>query len=74
MLDSLLYLTTTGDAARQAGEWRYTFARQGTPLATSDVLVAATARAHQATIVTGNGAHYPMPDVSLVPLPRRGGR
>ena len=42
------YLPTSPAAARQAGEWRYEFARAGVRLATSDVLVAATAHVHGA--------------------------
>jgi predicted nucleic acid-binding protein len=56
--------------ARQAGAWRYEFARRGVTLATTDVLIAATALAHNATIVTGNIRHFPMQELSILPLPR----
>jgi hypothetical protein len=70
LLAALQLLPTSFDVARQAGEWRYTYARRGRALATTDVLIAATAHAHQATIVTGNGDDYPMPELSLLALPR----
>jgi predicted nucleic acid-binding protein len=70
LLNTLTFLPTTPTIAQQAGEWRYTFARQGTQLAASDTLVAATAYIHQATIVTANVKDYPMKEVTVLPLPR----
>lgn len=70
LLSALLYLTTSQEAAQQAGRWRYQFARAGLALASTDVLIAATALSRGATIVTGNVRHFPMLEVSLLPLPR----
>jgi predicted nucleic acid-binding protein len=70
LLDGCLFLASTAEIARQAGRWRFDYAGQGQPLSTTDVLIAATALAHRATIITGNVRHYPMPEVSLLPLPR----
>jgi predicted nucleic acid-binding protein len=70
LLASMEYLTTSARMAAQAGSWRYDFFRLGRPLATTDVLIAATAFTHGATVVTGNVRDYPMPEVSLLPLPR----
>jgi tRNA(fMet)-specific endonuclease VapC len=70
IIAGLAYLETSAEAARLAGEWRYDFARRGVVLATSDVLVAATAVSHKARLVTGNLPHYPMPELALIPLPR----
>ncbi|MCL5264177.1 MAG: PIN domain-containing protein [Chloroflexi bacterium] len=70
LLMSCSFLSTGPEDAQQAGEWRYKNARRGITLSTTDVLVAATAHAHQATIVTGNVDDYPMDEVSLFPLPR----
>ena len=39
-------------------------------LRVADALIAATAYGHQATIVTGNLRDYPMPEVTVLPLPR----
>jgi predicted nucleic acid-binding protein len=64
------FLPAAPDTARQAGEWRYRHARAGITISTTDALIAATAHAHQATIVTGNVADYPMSEISVLPLPR----
>ena len=69
-LDSLVYLDTSRAAALQAGMWRYAFAREGLVLSISDVLVAATAAAHGAVLVTGNTTHYTMQGIQLLTLPR----
>ena len=70
LLDTCQFLHTSREAAKQAGEWRYFYARQGITLSTADALVAATAHAHAATIVTGNMDDYPMKEASKLPLPR----
>lgn len=68
ILDACHFLGSSPDIARQAGQWRYAYARQGVTLSITDALVAATAHAHQATIVTGNTTDYPMEEA--LPLPR----
>jgi predicted nucleic acid-binding protein len=70
LLDGLRYLETPEPAARLAGAWRYKYQREGLRLQTPDVLVAATALTHGATLVTGNLGHYPMPELTLLPLTR----
>jgi predicted nucleic acid-binding protein len=70
LLSACTFLPATAAIARKAGRWRYDFARTGTPLATTDTLVAATAHAHAATIVTGNTKDYPMPELTVLPLER----
>jgi tRNA(fMet)-specific endonuclease VapC len=55
-------------AAKQAGKFRYDFARAGITLSTTDTLVAAVAHEHRATIVTSNVKDYPMSEVTLLPL------
>lgn len=74
LLSGLLYLTTTAEAARRAGEWRYDYARRGQQTAITDCLIAATAVDHAAVLVTGNTKDFPMPEVTLLPLPRPGRR
>lgn len=69
-LESCTYLPIRCEDARQAGRWRYDFARRGIALSTTDMLVAATALSHQATIVTGNVKDFPMEEVTVLPLPR----
>ena len=75
-LTALEFLPTSSAAARQAGEWRYIYARQGRALPTTDCLIAAVAHAHHATLVTGNIRHFPMEGIVILPLPRtrRGGQ
>jgi len=51
-----------------AGQDRYSFARRGRTLSITDMLVAATAREHQAILVTGNVKDYPMTDIDIFPL------
>jgi len=70
LLSACTFLPTSPAIAQQAGQWRYDFARRGITLATTDTLVAATAAANGATIVTSNVKDYPMPDLPVVPLPR----
>ena len=70
LLTSLVYLPCSPEAARQAGLWRREFRRRGQQLATTDCLIAAIAHAHGATLVTGNTRHFPMPEISVLPLPR----
>jgi predicted nucleic acid-binding protein len=60
------YLPASEAIARQAGAWRYAYARRGFQLSTTDTLVAATAAAYGATVITANVRDYPMPEVSLL--------
>jgi predicted nucleic acid-binding protein len=71
LLSTLTFLPTSPAIAQQAGQWRYDFARQGITLSTTDMLIAATAAAYGATILTGNLRHYPIPQLALQLLPRR---
>jgi len=73
-LETCEFLPTTLTIACRAGEWRYQYARAGITLATTDTLIAAIAHGHQARVVTGNLADYPMPDVTVIALPRPGRR
>ncbi len=70
LLSACSFLSTEPEDAKLAGEWRYEYARRGITLSTTDVLVAATACGHKATLVTGNRDDYPMEEVQILPLPR----
>ncbi len=59
---------TSFEAARQAGLYRYRYARQSQVVSSSDALIAAVSVEAQATLVTGNVRHFPMPDVVVMPL------
>ena len=67
-IGSLYYWDITRDAARRAGHFRYSFARQGSALSTTDTLIAAVALERGATIITNNVKDYPMSEVRLLPL------
>src|ERR1700710_969243 len=65
LLASLIWYNTTRSIARQAGRWRYEWAKQGVTLSLTDMLIAATAHEHKLTLITENRKHFPMPEVSL---------
>jgi hypothetical protein len=70
LLAACTFLSRSAMIAQRAGAWRYDFARGGVQLSTTDTLVAATAHAHGATIVTRNTKDYPMPEITVLPLER----
>jgi len=65
---TLRWHETTPAVARQAGRWRYDYARRGVTLSLADALIAATAYEHGLKIITENGKHFPMPEVSIYEL------
>jgi tRNA(fMet)-specific endonuclease VapC len=73
-LNACAFLSPSPQIAQQAGEWRYQYRRRGITISLTDALIAATAHAHQATLITGNISHYPMREVTTVALPRPGRR
>ncbi len=66
--NSLRYWPITFEAARQAGQFRYDYARQGKILSTTDTLVAATALYYQAIVITNNVKDYPMAQIQILTL------
>lgn len=64
------YLPASPAAARQAGRWKFAYARRGTTLKITDCLIAAVAYEHDVQLVTRNVRDFPMPEVTIVPLPR----
>ena len=69
-IDELTYWDTTREVARQAGIYRYEYARGGQTILTADALIAATAAAVGATLVTDNVKHFPMPEIETMRLVR----
>ena len=67
-IDELTYWETTRDMARQAGIYRYEYARRGQTIAIPDALIAATAAAIRAVLVTDNIKDFPMSEVSTMRL------
>jgi predicted nucleic acid-binding protein len=54
--------------ARLAGTYRYEYARRGLSMSITDMLLAAHAVNMDATLVTGNLRHFPMPELNVLPL------
>jgi predicted nucleic acid-binding protein len=71
LLDSLTYWDISRTAAVRAGQDRYSFARAGVTITTTDALLAAVAREQKATLVTSNLKDFPMSDVALLSLRER---
>ena len=64
-VSALRWHQTTPTIARRAGRWRHDYAGQGVTLALADTLIAATAVEYGLTLITNNGKHFPMPELSL---------
>ena len=67
VLGRWFYYETTPAIAKEAGRYRYEFARTGTTLSAPDSLIAAVAIANNATLITNNLRHFPMPEIRLLP-------
>lgn len=65
LLDRLRFLPTDREAAHRAGRYQADWARKGRTIQTPDALVAGTARAHGAILVTHNIDDFPMRDVRV---------
>jgi tRNA(fMet)-specific endonuclease VapC len=57
----------SAEIALLAAAYRRTWRAQGRPLAIADCLIAATAEALDATLVTRNARDFPMPSVRVTP-------
>ena len=68
LLDSLISLPATVPIADHAGRWIYQYARRDIQLSFPDALIAATAVAHDLTLVTTNARHFPMEGLLVRPL------
>jgi len=53
-MERLEYLDTTREAAQRAGRYQSELQRKGRTMHTADAIVAGTARAHGAVLVTDN--------------------
>ena len=70
LLGRLRFLETTREASIRAGRYQAQFERRGVTIHTADALVAGTARAHGAILVTANGQDFPMRDIKVeIPPP-----
>ena len=68
LLDRLVFFDTTREAATRAGRYQADWARRERTLHTPDALIAGTARAHDAVLVTDNLDDFPMRDVRVESL------
>jgi predicted nucleic acid-binding protein len=70
LLARLRFLATTREAAIRAGRYQAAFRRRGVTIHTADALVAGTARAHGAILLTDNARDFPMHDFTVEVPPR----
>jgi predicted nucleic acid-binding protein len=66
LVDSLNIVEINRAIAEKAGSYKYETRRQKLEL--DDCLIAASAFYIKAALATGNGKHYPMPDVEIVTI------
>ena len=64
-LDGLRFLITDREAARRAGRYQAEWAKRGRTIHTADALIAGTARAHGAVLLTHNLDDFPMRDLRV---------
>ena len=67
VVNGWFYYETNPAIAKEAGRYRYEYARVGTTLSATDTLIAAVAIANGATLITNNLRHSPMPEIQLLP-------
>ncbi|MHB1445736.1 MAG: type II toxin-antitoxin system VapC family toxin [Acidimicrobiales bacterium] len=64
-LGRLRYMATDREAALRAGRYQAEWAGRGRTIHTADALIAGTARAHGAVLLTHNLADFPMKDLRV---------
>jgi predicted nucleic acid-binding protein len=69
LLRTLHYLPTSRAIAEQAGLWRHSSRQAGRTFGLADALIAATAQAHGAVLLTANPRHFPMPGLVVEEVP-----
>jgi predicted nucleic acid-binding protein len=58
-IESLYYFEVTKEVAKLAGELRQKYLKKGKTLATTDVIITATATTYNLILITKNVKHYP---------------
>ena len=66
LADAMDYHEISREVAKEAGRFRYEFARRGTTLTTTNTLIAATAIDLGATLITANTRDFPMEEIELL--------
>jgi predicted nucleic acid-binding protein len=69
LLRLLAYVPIRWEAAKLAGDLKREWARKGHTLTLTDTTVAAVCLTESLTLVTDNRKHFPMPELTLYPLP-----
>ena len=67
LLRSIESYPTTVAIARQAGMLKFAYSQRGKTLTLADMIVAATALTHGASLMTDNRKDFPLPDLTFVP-------
>jgi predicted nucleic acid-binding protein len=68
-LDGLEYYDLNSHLARDAGLLKNAWAKKGRTLEVIDLIIAATALAHNLVLMTDNRKDFPMPQLALYALP-----
>jgi hypothetical protein len=69
LLRSLQFYPITFPVSELAGRLKHQYAQKGRPLTLMDTLIAAVAIYYHLTLITDNAKDFPMPELSLQPLP-----
>jgi predicted nucleic acid-binding protein len=69
LLRSLQLYPITFSVAELAGLLKRKYQRSGATLTLTDTIIAAVAIHNKLTLLTDNTRHFPMPEISLYPLP-----
>ena len=64
-IESLYYFGITKEIAKLAGKLKQKYVKKGETLATTDVIIAATAIAYGLTLITKNVKHYPFSELEI---------
>ncbi len=65
LINSLYYYEVTRDISKTAGRLRRKYSKKGITLATTDVIIGATALIYDLILVTKNIKHYPFPEIEI---------
>jgi predicted nucleic acid-binding protein len=68
-LSGLVCLNLSASAARLAGQLKNSWQRKGRTLTLSATIIAAITIEHRCVLFTDNRKDFPMPEISLYPLP-----
>ena len=69
LLDTIVYVPTSQQAAELAGSLQRHYRKRGVSLSLNDVMIAAVAISQGHTLVTDNVKHFPMPELNIAPVP-----